>query len=219
MKKLFKAIRAGDLKLVKEIIGKKPELVNCVATPPPKKDNGQSPLQVAIKTGNFDIAGFLIDMGADLNHIEDESVPGWRIPVLHDAINAAVMCSRWNINSDYMGFKVNSTKERADEAFDILTTLLEKGADPNGLDSNGNSAIWRFCLQAAQVLPSYNWAEKTERDDRLFTDEVHADLKRILEALRDAGADPDYAAPNCGRAPREQYSGGSLHIILEEVLG
>ncbi|WP_164175144.1 ankyrin repeat domain-containing protein, partial [Ruminococcus flavefaciens] len=67
MKKLFKAIRNGDFNEVKEIITKKPELVNCVAKQPPKKDDGQSPLQVALKTGNFEIAKYLIEMGADLN--------------------------------------------------------------------------------------------------------------------------------------------------------
>ena len=66
MKKLFKAIRNGDFNEVKEIITKKPELVNCVAKQPPKKDDGQSPLQVALKTGNFEIAKYLIDMGVIL---------------------------------------------------------------------------------------------------------------------------------------------------------
>ncbi|MCT4595158.1 MAG: ankyrin repeat domain-containing protein [Anaeromicrobium sp.] len=37
---------------------------------PPKKDDGQSPLQVALKTGNFQIADFLIDNGANLNFME-----------------------------------------------------------------------------------------------------------------------------------------------------
>lgn len=46
MKKLFKAIRAQDYELVKQIIEAKPELVNCTAKQPPKKDDGQSPLQV-----------------------------------------------------------------------------------------------------------------------------------------------------------------------------
>lgn len=39
-----------------------PDLVNCVAKQPPKKDDGQSSLQVALKTGAFDIADYLIDM-------------------------------------------------------------------------------------------------------------------------------------------------------------
>ncbi len=97
MKKLFKSIRSKDFEQVKEIINNKPDLVNCVAKQPPKKDDGQSPLQVALKTGAFDIADYLIDMGADLNFIEDTSCcNSWRIPVIQDAIIAAVMNCRWN---------------------------------------------------------------------------------------------------------------------------
>lgn len=218
MKKLFKAIRNNDLFEVKEIITKKPELVNCVAKQPPKKDDGQSPLQVALKTGNFEIAKYLIDMGADLNFIEDDACCNeWRMPVVHDAITAAVMCSRWNVNNSYMGFQVYSTKERADRAFDTLCLMIDKGADVNGLDSYGNSGIWRFCLQSNQVLPSFNYVDRVESDDRLFTDEVHEDLRRILEALKEAGADPFYAAPNFGKCPLDFYTEGSLSIILKEV--
>ena len=97
MKKLFTAIRQNDLETVKEIIEKKPELVNCVAKQPPKKDDGQSPLQVALKTEAFEIASYLIDNGANVNFIESEDCANlWRAPVIHDAINAAIMCSRYN---------------------------------------------------------------------------------------------------------------------------
>ena len=93
MKKLFTAIRASNLEMVRQVIEKKPALVNCVAKQPPKKDDGQSPLQVALKTGNIAIANYLLDRGADVNFIEDESCcNAWRTPVLHDAINCAVMC-------------------------------------------------------------------------------------------------------------------------------
>jgi len=64
MKKLFKSIRDREIETVKQIIEKQPELVNCIAKQLPKKDDGQSPLQVAFKTGNTDIAEYLIDMGA-----------------------------------------------------------------------------------------------------------------------------------------------------------
>ena len=67
MKKLFNAIRSENLDEVKAIIDKKPDLENCTAKQPPKKDDGQSPLQVALKTGAFDICDYLIDNGADLN--------------------------------------------------------------------------------------------------------------------------------------------------------
>ena len=63
MKKLFKAIRDGNIELVKQLVDNKPELANCVAKQPPKKDDGQSPLQVALKTGNVLIAEYLFGYG------------------------------------------------------------------------------------------------------------------------------------------------------------
>jgi ankyrin repeat protein len=90
MKKLFKAIRDKNIEMVRELIASSSELVNCIAKQPPKKDDGQSPLQVALKTGAFDIVEFLIDNGADLNFMEDESCCNtWRTPVIHDDSNRA----------------------------------------------------------------------------------------------------------------------------------
>lgn len=218
MKKLFKAIRENDLDTVKELVGKKPELVNCTAKQPPKKDDGQSPLQVALKTGAFDIAEFLIDSGADLNFMEDESCCNkWRAPVLHDAINAAVMSSRWNTNDDQMGLKVFSTESDALRARELLKKMLSAGADVNKLDSYGNSAIWRFCLQARQILPTYNYTTNSECGDRIFTKELESDLHAILQMLCAYGADLGYAAPNFGKSVREFYTGGALAKLLSEV--
>ena len=220
MKKLFKAIRAGDLELVKQLIENKPELANCVAKQPPKKDDGQSPLQVALKTGNTAIAEYLIDMGANVNFIEDEFCCNqWRTPVLHDAINCAVMCCRWNTNDELRGFKVCSTKERADEALRILKTMIDAGADVNALDSYGNSGLNRFGLQANQILPSYNYVEHIEGKNRIFTDELHMDLRNVLQVLKEAGADVNYKAPNIGYSVREFYREGSISILFNEVFG
>ena len=220
MKKLFTAIRASDLEMVKQIIEKKPELVNCVAKKPPKKDDGQSPLQVALKTGNTAIANYLLDMGADVNFIEDETCcNAWRTPVLHDAINCAVMSCRWNIDDKYMGCREFSTKERAVEALDVLKRMLDMGADVNALDSYGNSGLNRFALQAKQILPSYNYAEHREGNDRIFTAELHEDLRSVLQALKDAGADDSYKAPNLGYSVRKFCSEGSISILFDEVFG
>ena len=60
MNKLFKAIRQNDPETVMKILCKYPEMVNCIAAGSPKKDEGQSPLQVAIKVGNIEIAHYLI---------------------------------------------------------------------------------------------------------------------------------------------------------------
>ena len=220
MKKLFTAIRASDLEIVRQIIEKKPELANCVAKKPPKKDDGQSPLQVALKTGNTAIANYLLDMGADVNFIEDETCcNAWRTPVLHDAINCAVMSCRWNIDDKYMGFREFSTKERAVEALGVLKRMLNMGADVNALDSYGNSGLNRFALQAKQILPSYNYADHREGNDRIFTAELHEDLRSVLQALKDAGADDSYKAPNLGYSVRKFCSEGSISILFDEVFG
>lgn len=220
MKKLFKSIRAEKLDEVKQIIENKPELVNCIAKQPPKKDDGQSPLQVALKVGAFDICDYLIDKGADLNFMEDASCCNdWRTPVVHDAINAAVMNSRWNVLNNYNGadeLEVFSTKEEADRAFSVLERMLDLGADVNKLDSSGNSAIWRFCLQASQILPMYNYSTGTEMDDRKFTPELQDDLMRILKALCSHGADLNYVKADVDGSVIDYYK-GSLAKMLRSV--
>lgn len=190
MKKLFNAIRKSDLNIVKELIEKKPELVNCTAKQPPKKDDGQSPLQVAIKTGNFEIADYLLDMGADVNFMgSEECCNQWRIPVLHDAIRAAVMCSRWNIINYKDDMEISNTKEKSDNAFEILSRVLKSGADINGKDSSGNSSLERAILDARQILPQYVYSEDRLMENRIITDEITEDLTRIFNLLFEYGAD------------------------------
>ena len=218
MKKLFKAIRDGNIELVKQLIDSKPELVNCTAKQPPKKDDGQSPLQVALKTGAFDIADLLIDNGADLNFMEDESCCNrWRLPVIQDAINAAVMSSRFNTNDPHMGFEVYSTEEDAIAARKILEKMLRLGADVNKLDSFGNSGIWRYCLEAVQILPMFDHATNRECDDRIFTAELENDLFCILDLLCKYGADLSYIHPNVGLTVRAAYTKGSMAKLLSRV--
>lgn len=214
MKKLFNAIRSESFDEVKKIIDSKPDLVNCIAKQPPKKDDGQSPLQVALKAGAFDICDYLIGKCANLNFMEDESSCNeWRTPVVHDAINAAVMCSRWNSYVDNK-LTVFSTEEKADRAFSVLKRILDLGADVNKVDSYGNSAIWRFCLQASQILPTYNYNTHVEGTNRLFTPKLQSDLSRILKTLCDYGADLNYVRPKIGKTVKEHFCGGALAKLL-----
>jgi ankyrin repeat protein len=94
MKALFQAIRQSDRAKVEKLLDADPSLVRSTAKAPPKKDDGQSPLQVAFKAGQFDIADLLIDREADVNFTEVSQVNEWRAPVIHDAIRAAVFSSR-----------------------------------------------------------------------------------------------------------------------------
>ena len=195
MKKLFLAIRKNHFETVKALIEKKPELVNCTAKQPPKKDDGQSPLQVALKTGRLEIADFLIEHGADLNFMESEDCANdWRTPVLHDAVLAAVMNCRHTTSID-LGDKVlteeHSTEERADAAFAILKKMLERGADVHRKESFGASCAWRLCKTAEEILPCYSWGEKRVLGNAVITPETEHDLCRIFLLLKEHGTNFD----------------------------
>jgi len=189
MKKLFTVIRQGKLDEVKTIIERKPELVNCVSGALPKKDHGQSPLQVAFKTGNYEIADYLISHGADINFMEaEDDDSGLRAPVLFDAINSTIISLCYQ--------KINESEI----AFSYVKFLVEKGADVNKLASNGFDAInWsvstaELLFERASIYPNVQ-------------DAVRKQLARILDLLIENGA--DYIAwANRGHYA-EPYSGPS----------
>lgn len=137
MKKFFTLIRQGNLEEVKSILERKPEVINSIATPPPKKDIGQSPLQVAVKIGEFEIAYLLIEYGADVNFMEEEAEKvTWRAPVLQDAIRSV------------FGPLCYGNEKGSDNGIKLMRYLLEKGADPNKLDSHKNNA-WEVAVDEA----------------------------------------------------------------------
>lgn len=70
MKKLFTVIRQGKLDEVIRILDKDPDLISCLAVAPPKKDHGQSPLMVAIKSDNPAVAHLLLAHGVDIHDYE-----------------------------------------------------------------------------------------------------------------------------------------------------
>ncbi len=172
MKKLFTAIRHYDLDTVKTILEKNSELANCVCTPPPKKDVGQSPLQVAIKAGAFHIAYYLINMGADVNFIEsDDCGSNCRMPLLHDCI----ICVFYNM---CYGIK---NADISDKYVDLLDTLLEHRANPNKRNTSGFDALDECVQRASFVLDSNIYSS--------VHDFVKKQLERVLDLLLEHGAD------------------------------
>lgn len=194
MKKLFTVIRQGKLDEVKSIIEKKPELVNCVSGALPKKDHGQSPLQVALKTGKYEIADYLIEHGADINFMEaEDDDPGLRAPVLFDAINSTIM------SLCYKRF------DESEIAFGYVKKLVERGADVNKLASNGFDAI-NWSVSAAELL--FERASVYPQSQKA----VRKQLTRILDLLIEHGADyvawanrGHYAMPYPGPSNKRMY--------------
>ena len=94
VREFIKAIRNHDNATASRMLQESPDLITAIATSPPKKDDGQSPLQIAFKTGNFEIAELLLSKGADPNYHEESEVSEWTAPVLHDAIRAAFFSTK-----------------------------------------------------------------------------------------------------------------------------
>lgn len=110
IKTFFTAITDGDINKVFELLNSQKEYLTVCNVSPPKKDDGQSGLQIAFKTGNFEIAKLLIEQGADINFIETSQISEWNTPVLHDCIRATIFNS----------FTLQKDTSKFDKAFSLL---------------------------------------------------------------------------------------------------
>lgn len=173
IKALYRAIRNDEFPTVNELVAANKGFVNVCASAPPKKDDGQSPLQVSLKTGRFAIADFLIEQGANVNFMEESQVNKWRTPVLHDAIRAAVYSSEVG---------------RFDLAIRVIRKMLERGADPNGVDSYGNTCLMRTILDARIRIPR---GFESSASSYLL-----ADIGEVFRALIKAGAEINLKTPD-----------------------
>lgn len=184
MQKTFQLLRRRDIEGVRQILDKKPEEVNAVSGDKPKRDQGQSLLQVAIKSGHLDIADLLIDRGADLNFIEEPTeLNPFCQPVIQTAGGRAVfdcrrMIKRWNGQ-----YQLYSSKEKADQSFKVFKKMLELGADISQKDSHSGTLLQTILIETKEVLPSYYWKTKETSDNVLITDELRHDLNRIYDLL------------------------------------
>jgi ankyrin repeat protein len=175
IKALFSAIRKHDNATVRSHLANNPALVNVCASAPPKKDDGQSPLQVAFKTGNFEMAAELIKLGANVHFMEESEINDWRAPVLHDALRAAIFNARDGKKIDRGHFTT---------AVALVRKMLDMGADPNAVDSFGNNALLRALMDSRQRLsidPGF--------PDRVENGTLNRDLREVVERLIAKGAD------------------------------
>jgi ankyrin repeat protein len=173
IKIFFQAIRNGELQKVNELVEGNREYLSATNFAPPKKDDGQSGLQVAFKTGNFEIAEYLIEQGADIDFIETSNINDWRAPVLHDCIRATVFNS----------FTLQKDTSYFDKSFFLLKKLLIKKANPNAVDSYGNNCLNRALMDAKQMLDNPN----TDFTNGILLQQLRSVFKELIKA----GADPN----------------------------
>jgi ankyrin repeat protein len=181
IKALFSGIRKHENQSVRTLLAGDSSLVNACASAPPKKDDGQSPLQVALKTGNFEIAGHLIDLGANVHFIEESSINEWRAPVLHDALRAAAFTAR--------GSEADSG-EKFQKALGLVRRMLAMGVNSNATDSYGNNGLLRAlmdCRQRLSVEPGF--------PNKVANQVLNQDLRQIVQTLIQGGADARANSP------------------------
>lgn len=191
MKKMFKDIRNGDLDSVRTATAKNSAVVNEIFDgKAPKKDIGQSPLQVAVKCGEFEIIDFLLKNGADADFMEDlaQVVPGSVcMSVLHDAIIGAFASICYEKYED------------AERYAEVVKALLEQGADPNRQTSVGILPVGTAVYRAEYVLCG-PYPEKA-------LEAAKKQLFKILDLLLEYGADMGQWLEQdfCGESSRTRY--------------
>ncbi len=165
MNKLFKDIMHGDIEAVQAAISKNDAIVNEVYNAKaPKKDIGQSPLQVAIKCGQFEIIELLLEKGADSDFMEDPAlVPPHSVcmSVLHDAIIGVFSSLCYKQYSD------------SEKYMNLIKKLLENGANPNRKTSSEIFPIGTVVNNAEMIL---------ERKEA-YPDIQEITKKRLFEVL------------------------------------
>ena len=171
----IKAIRKHENASVKAMLAAVPDLVTVKAKSPPKKDDGQSPLQIAFKVGNFEAAAHLLESGADPDYIEESEINEWKAPVLHDAIRATIFNCK----------TLQGSTDRFEWGLRLIRTMLEKGANPNKEDSYGNNSGMRAMLDARQMI--------VHPDVDTSANGTVSQIRQIFTVLYEFGADYDHA--------------------------
>ncbi len=187
MKKFFKDIRHNDIDAVRAAIAKNPAVVNeYFDGKAPKKDVGQSPLQVAIKCGQFEIIDLLLENGADADFMEDPTTTpphSISMPLINDAIIGAMDTILYR---DIEGSKKYTP---------LIEKLLEKGADPNKKTFRNDGIsysvrpVGTLVFHAKENLSRYG--KLTYSDYAAYFDFSKKQLFTILDLLKKYGADFD----------------------------
>jgi len=213
MKKLFTAIRQGNLEEVQRILDKKPELISCLAKAPPKKDDGQSPLMVAIKSDNLEVAHLLLDRGADVNFQDAPSQPyNESAPIWYFAVGQCFMRA---------SHTVGPGPERSRGYFLLLRRLLELGMDPNQRFTSDRRTLnaWQLALEQYEYFShtSYDDYPRIRQREEQENRQLREMLKAVLDELLKHGADihafdrtPGTGTPTVGVLLRNLEEGREL---------
>jgi len=144
----FTAIRAGDLKGVKRILGEFPNLINI------KDDRGSTPLLLTTYYGHFEVAQFLLEQNAEVDAKDSSgntALMGGCFKGYQDIAELLVNAGA-NVNHVNSMGATSLIYAATFNKVGIAKLLLEHGADINAKDGRGQSALDNAKMQEAQEM-------------------------------------------------------------------
>ena len=103
----------------------------------------QTALEIACRQGEIKVAQMLLDAGADFNI--GYPISNALVNKHYELANLLILLPGINVNKRGVGEKSALMNASQDGKNDLVKVLLEKGADPNIVDSDGNSALTLVC--------------------------------------------------------------------------
>ena len=169
---------------VTRILDNNPDLISCLAVAPPKKDHGQSPLMVAIKSDNPAVAHLLLDRGADVNFQDAPSQPhNESCPIWYLAVGQCFM--------DAGNYVSQEMKDRSKEFFLLLRRLLDMGMDPNQKATSDfwSRNAWQYALDQYDYFARSSYSSYNTEGDKSHNRQLREMLKAVLDELLAHGVD------------------------------
>lgn len=162
MRKLFQAINKAEFETVKQIVIQKPEVVNDKSIGLLKRDEGQTPLRIAIKNSFPKMTMLFVENGADINAYTPED----DMYIIHQAIYTVMRyaCSgkiylrnkefkEKGIVSDYTQKLYDEDKRLFDISYSILEYLIKQGIDINLENKQGNCFSYGVICSSPSFFP------------------------------------------------------------------
>ena len=190
MRQLFQTINKGEFEAVKQIIIQKPETVNSKSAGLLKRDEGQTPLRIAVKNSFPQMAMLFVENDADLNAYTPED----DMYIIHQAMYTVMQyaCSgkiylrdkelkEKGSVSEYTQKLYDEDNRLFDISYSILEYLIKQGIDLSVKNQMGN------CFSYGIILSSFSFYPRASVDD--VSPEIYSRVKKVFSLLLSAKVD------------------------------